>query len=116
MTTKLSFGRDVQGYNAFAPAFADDAFSANLDASGGIDSITVPANFQNWIVSFSYQPGADIWVALNATAAAPVGDTFAATTSELNPGSRTVKANDVISLLNNGSTDADVGILLYAIS
>lgn len=116
MTTKLLFGRDVQGYNAFAPAFAQDAFSATLDSGGGTDSITVPGNFQNWIVAFSYQPGSDIWVAVNASAAAPAGITFAATVSELNPASRTVQAGDEISVLNNGSADADVGIVLYAIS
>ncbi len=116
MTTKLIFGRDVQGLNAFAPPFATDGFSATLTASGGNSTVTVPSNFQNWIVAFSYQPGSDIWVSLNTAAAAPAGSTFASTLSELNPGSRTVKAADVIHILNNGTATADVGVILYAIS
>lgn len=115
MTTKLEFGRDVQGYNAFAPIPATDRFSATL-ASGGHDTVTVPSNFQQWIVNFSYQPGSDIWVAYNGTAAAPAGATFASTTSELLPGSRFAKAGDTFNLLNNGVASADVGVTMYAIS
>jgi hypothetical protein len=115
MSLKLNFGRDVQGFNAFAPQFADVKFSATL-ASSGNASVTVPKSFENWIVSFSYTPGSNIWVANNASAAAPAGATFAATSSELNPGSRVVKAGDVINLLNNGANPSDVGVLLYAVS
>ncbi len=115
MTTKLLFGRDVQGYNAFAPDFAGDAFSATLAAAGN-DTITVPSNFQNWIASFSYSPGSDCWVALNASATPPAGNTFAATTSELNPGSRKVQAGNTINIYNNGTASADVGVMLYAIT
>lgn len=120
MTTKLSFGRDSQGYNAFAPNPAGDKYSATIAAAGNA-TLTLPTNAQSWIVSFSFQPGSDIWVAYNGTAAAPAGSSFASTTSELLPGSRYLSAlqNDgktatTINLYNNGSGSSDVGIVLYA--
>lgn len=120
MTTKLSFGRDVQGYNAYAPAPSGDKYSATL-ASGGNSTITLPTNVPTWIVSFSYQPGSDIWVNYNATASAPAGSTFASTTSELLPGSRLLPALQnngtsptTINLYNNGSGSSDVSVILYS--
>jgi hypothetical protein len=110
----LNFARDVQGFNTFAANAADLLMSATL-ASASHDSFTVPSNFQNWIVSFSFQPGSEVWVSINGTAAAPAGATFAATDSELLPGSRFVQAGDEIDVLNSGAGDADVGVQLYAI-
>jgi hypothetical protein len=115
MADLLQFGRDVQGYNAYAPATANFKYSAAL-LSAGHDSITVPSEYTNWIVSFSYEPGAIIWVSIDGTAAAPVGNTFAATDSELLPAQRTVKSGQVIDIYNHGSNIADVGVSLYAIS
>lgn len=122
MTTKLNFGRDVQGYNSFAPNVSTDKYSATI-ASGGNATITLPTNASIWIVSFSYQPGSNVWVAYNGSASAPAGATFASTTSELLPGARQLPAlrNDgvtatTINLLNNGAGSADIGVILYAIS
>ena len=122
MPTLLSFGRDIQGYNAFAAPVSSDKFSATL-ASAGNSTITLPPTSQNWIVSFSYQPGSDIWVSYNGTAAAPVGSTFASSNSELLPGSRKLPAFQnngttptTINFYNNGSGIADVGVILYAVS
>jgi hypothetical protein len=122
MTTKLNFGRDVQGYNTFAPNVSTDKYSATL-ASTGNSTITLPTNANIWIVSFSFEPGSDVWVAYNATASAPVGATFATTTSELLPGSRTLPAlqNDgktatYINIYNNSAGNADIGVILYAIA
>ncbi len=120
MSAKLSFGRDSQGYNAFAPPPSGDKYSATL-ASGGNATITLPGNAASWIVNFSYQPGSDVWVAYNASAAAPAGATFASTGSELLPGARILPAfrsngttATTINLLNNGSGNADIGVVLYA--
>lgn len=130
MTTKLNFGRDVQGYNSYAPAPSTNMYSATL-AAGGSSSITLPTNVPYWIAAFSYQPGSDIWVSYStsgaSSAAAPAGATFAGTTSELNPGARilpstvvtssgstTTTAATVIYFKNNGSGSADVGVGLYA--
>lgn len=112
--TQLNFSKDVQGFNAFAPMLSDLMYSAAL-ASGDDDDITVPSSNENWIAVFSYQPGSDIWVSINDTAAAPAGATFVATTSFLLPAQLKVKAGDTISCMNNSATDQDVGIALYAI-
>jgi hypothetical protein len=112
--TQLNFGRDVQGMNAYAPQFPSNLYNATL-TSGSNSSITVPSNNQNWIAILSYQPGSDMWVSVNNTAAAPAGATFAAATSFLLPAQLKVQAGDTISVYNNTSTSQDVGIALYAI-
>jgi hypothetical protein len=114
MTTMLNFGRDVQGYNAYAPPFATDLKSATL-ANGSAKSFTVPSNYKIWNVNFSYQSGVDIWVSINGTAAVPAGSSFASTNSILNPASRTVTAGTVISCIT-ANTTADIGIEMYAVS
>jgi len=115
MSTQLNFGRDVQGFNAYAPQFSTNRYSANLLSTGN-SSVTIPSNFGRWIASFSYQPGSTIWVALNTSAAPPVGNSFAQNVSELNPASKSVKSGDVINFYNNGSGASDVGVTLYAVS
>ncbi len=110
----LNFGRDVQGMNAYAPVQSDLKYSATLAAGAG-ENLTVPSSTAKWIVGFSYQPGASIWVSVNGTAAVPAGGTFLASTSELNPPARTVFAGDVINMIT-ANTTADVGIVLYATS
>lgn len=114
MTTQLNFSRDVQGMNAYAPQMSDLMFSASL-ATTTQDDVVVPGSNENWIVAFSYQPGASIWVAINDTAAAPAGASFAASTSFLNPAQIKVKAGDTISCFNNSTQSQDVGFALYAI-
>jgi hypothetical protein len=117
MTTKLQFGRDVQGYNAFAPSPSTDEYSATV-ASAGNSTIQVPSNYQSWIVSFSFSPGSDVWVAYGDStiaAAPPGGATFASTNSELLPGARTLAAGTYINCYNNGTGDSDIGIVMYGI-
>ncbi len=120
MSTKLNFAKDVQGYNSYAPSPSTNMFSATL-ASAGNATITLPTSQSSWIVVFSFQPGSDIWVSYNASATAPAGATFAATSSELNPGARilpSVQKNGTtattINLLNNGTASADIWVALYA--
>lgn len=120
MSTPILFAKDRAGYNTFAPPPSTDKYSATL-AAGGNSTITLPTNANSWVVSFSFQPGADVWVAYNTSAGAPAGSTFASTVSELLPGSRLLPAlrNDgvtatTINLYNNGSGTADVGVILYA--
>lgn len=114
MSTLLEFGRDVQGYNAYAPQDSTNKWSATLSA-GVATSFTVPSNFPVWVVAFSPQPGTNVWVDFTgATAASPVGGTLATTTSCLNPGQRTVLAGTSISVITDNTT-ADIGIELWAV-
>jgi|ERR1700722_616603 len=119
MSTKLNFGRDNQGLNAYAPQFPTDIFTATL-AAGTASSVVVPSNFDMWIMSIAIQPGGEVWVAHTnkgqtpVIAAVPVGGTFAAATSELNPGARMVNKGDNISVIT-ANTTCDVEISFYAI-
>jgi hypothetical protein len=112
--TQLNFGRDNQGMNAYAPAPSDLKYSATI-TNGAETHITVPSTFENWIAAFAYQPGATIWVDFSgATAAVPAGNTLTASTAELNPGQRKLKAGDKISVIT-ADASIDVGVSLYAI-
>lgn len=112
--TKLNFGRDVQGMNAYAPMTSTNKYNATL-TNGSETHINVPSTSENWIVAFAYQPGSTVWVDLTgATATLPAGATLATCTAELNPGQRTIKAGDKISMIT-ANTTADVGVILYAV-
>ena len=111
-TLELNLERDNTGIPAYAPQFASVHFSATLNG-GSAQTFTIPSDAQTYIASFSYQPGATVWVARNTAAAEPAGSTFAATNSELNPGARTVYAGDVIHCVTSDTT-ADIGISIYA--
>lgn len=113
-TTPLSFGRDQQGYNAFAPQPSTVKYSATLTV-GSATSITVPTTFHTWIVSFRYFPN-DVWVDVSgATAAIPAGATLVATTSEMNPASLTLQGGDNISMITDLAT-ADVSVVMWPVS
>ena len=111
MSINLNFGRDQSGSCTYAPDFPTNIFSATL-TNGSAQSITVPKNAAVWYVSFSIQPGCNVWVCRNGTAAVPAGASFAATTSELNPGQRRVYSGDTLSLITDNAT-ADVEVSFY---
>ena len=116
MTTTLNFGRDVQGYNAYAPAPSTNNWTVTL-LTGTATSIVVPSNFPLWIVAFSYQPGGSVFVDFSgATASAPVGNILIPSTSEYLPGARTLTAGTTISMISDSTTPQDVGIIMYAVS
>ena len=119
MSTVANFYRDVTGATAYAPMPSTDVFSATL-ANGTATHLTIPQNFEYWIVAFSYQPGTNVWVDFTgATAAVPSGGTLAATTSTLNPGARTVKSKfhdgtaATISMVTDNTT-SDVSVEFYS--
>lgn len=112
--TVLDFGRDINSYNAYAPRPSTNVYSATI-TNGNATSITLPSDHPEYIVAFGYTPGASVWVDFTgATAAIPVGATLAATTSTLLPGSRTVKAASVVSVITD-NTNADVSIEIYSV-
>lgn len=112
MSTPYFLNRDSGGVSAYAPQPSTDLYSATL-TTGSAASVTVPSNFPYWVISFGYEDGSNVWVSFTTTAAVPAGATFASTQSTFKPGSRTVKAGTVISLITPDTT-AQVGIELYA--
>lgn len=125
MTTFYNINRWLNGVNGFGLAFCDVAYSCALQASTDttvtVPTISVPgivyaSNAIPCIAIFSYDTHtvADFWVAINATAAVPAGNTFAATTSTLNPNARVVNAGDVIHVIT-ATANANIGIQFYGI-
>lgn len=112
-TTLFNMIRDINGYNGFGLIFSNYKQSATLTALSAA-TLTIPADASQYVAIFSIAPGEAVWVAVNATAAVPVGATFASTTSELNPVARLVNKNDVLSFITEGATAA-VGVTLYAL-
>jgi hypothetical protein len=114
----------LKGVNGFGAPFCNLIYSATLGAASE-QTVTVPNTAAKGAISstttknrflavFSYEAAANVWVALNATAAVPAGGTFAATTSELNPPAKVVKGGDVIHAIT-ANANTDVSIALYAI-
>jgi hypothetical protein len=102
MSTKFSMTRDINGYNGFGVLPTYDIQSTSL-AANAAQSITVPDNYPNWIVIFSYTPGSSVWVSFSGTAAVP-STTFASGISVLNPAGRQVKGGETISFISSDAT------------
>jgi hypothetical protein len=115
MTTVLNFGRDNAGYNAFAPAPSTNLFGTLLTINTAA-AFTIPDDYENWIVVFSYSPGAAVWVDFTgATAVIPSVSSFVNVTTELLPASRKLTAGSEVSVISS-IVGAYVGVMMYAIS
>lgn len=80
-------------FNATLAAATDTSLTVPVvSGMGAINSQTQP----KMLALFSYQSGADVWVALNTAASAPAGAAFADASSVLNPKYKVVQAGDVI--------------------
>ncbi len=126
MTTNWNNDKTKNVVNEFGTQFSDTIFSATLVAAADT-TVAVPltaakgavaaTSFNKFMAVISVGTAADCFVALNATAATPVGGTFAATTSELMPAGgkygKMVKATDVIHLKSAGTPA--VTVTFYAI-
>jgi hypothetical protein len=110
--TKFDMTRDINGFNGFGLPFTITAKSGIL-AVGVAQSVVAPSGYSNYIAIFSYTHGANIWVDNITTAVAPTG-AFSATTAELNPAARYVKAGSTISLITADITNPMVSISFYA--
>jgi len=121
--TNFNVNKFIQGVNGFGAMQSNIKFSTTLGAATEA-TLTVPAtsakgainssNTNRFLAVFSYHAARNVWVSINDTAAVPAGATLAATTSELNPSARVVKAGDVISMICATAT-TDVSVVLYAI-
>ena len=115
--------KDIGGFNGFGLPPSNTNYSATLaaatnttftvptDGSLGQSSSTAKEKLIAIIVS---DPGASVWVSLNATAAIPVGASFAATASMLNPAAIEVKGGDVINCICTAG--ASISIRFYWIA
>lgn len=93
---KETIGTDINGRPDFSLDFPDVGTSTGLTANVE-QTVTVPAYYNR--AFFSYSVGTNVFVNLNATAAAP-GGSFASTTTELNPSVRKVKGGDVLHVIS----------------
>lgn len=113
MTTELNFARDAQSAETFAPDFSDEMYSVAIAASTE-QTQTIPGSGLRYIAIFTYEPGAEVWVAKNNTATVPAGATFAATNSSMNPVARKVYSGDIIHFIT-ADDSTSIGIELYVI-
>jgi hypothetical protein len=137
MTTKYNIEAFTRGKNGFGLPFCDTIFNSTLAANtertltvpstcamGSIGAYPLPdsANrpaaivLNKFIAVIACTPAIDTFIAVNATAAVPVGNTFAASTSELVPQgyiAKYVKAGDVIHVISGGTPS--VSISFYAV-
>lgn len=108
MSTVYKLQKDVAGYNGFGLPFSDQKYSASLGASSDT-TLTVPSSgaigaplnqVNKFLAVIQVESDLEVWCALNATAAVPVGASFALTTSDLIIGGEyyavEVKAADVL--------------------
>lgn len=119
--TPFELTRDVNGYNGFGLKPTNQAYSGTLAASTDT-SLTIPTidalgmssstSKARLIAIINADPGASVWVALNATAEVPAGASFAATLSALNPAAYEVKCGDILHFIT-AATGVSVSIRLY---
>ena len=126
MSTIYKLQKDVAGYNGFGLPFSDQKFSASLAVTTDT-TLTVPSSgaigaplnqVNRFLALIQVEANATVWAALNATAAVPVGASFAATTSDLIIGgeyyAREVKAGDVLHFLAPVAA-TDIQVSFYAL-
>jgi hypothetical protein len=117
MATLYNVNADTKGVNGFGSPFCKNIYSATLAANTEktltvpdiLASGLMPSTLTNQVLAvFNYTSGANVFVAVNATAAVPAGSSFAATTSELNPSAKKVKAGDVLHIISAGTPGVTV--------
>ena len=127
MTTNYVIDKNKNGVNGFGLPFCTSVYSVTLQATTDTSvavpltsALGAPTAYTNnkfmAVFSYSLAPAAiaaDVFVALNATAAVPAGAGFVLTTSELNPTAKVVKSGDTIHVISAGTPN--VTIAFYAI-
>lgn len=110
-----------QPVDDFGHRISDIKFSCSLLPSNE-ESVVIPGAAQKYKALIKYSSvGANVWVAINNTAALPAGNTFVATLSELvniNGICREVRNGDTLSFIfedpTSTITECAVSISLYA--
>ncbi len=123
MATLYNLNPSLNSVNGFGLPFCEDTYTSTLGAGTeatltvpGFNAIGIPSatTYNKFIAVFSYEAAKNVYVALNATAAVPAGNSFAASTSELNPPAKLVKTGDVIHVIC-ADASTDISIALYAV-
>jgi len=100
----------------FGLRFPSAKYSASL-AMTTDTTLTVPGDAPRYKAVIKAETDGVVWVANGATAAVPVGATFAAVSSELVPVNgvlcREVKAGDVLHFITGGS-NIDVSVVFFS--
>lgn len=106
-----------QPIDDFGLGFANLKYSASLALTTDT-TLTIPGNAQRYKALIKVENNGLVWVSLNATAAVPVGSSFAATTSELINDAKTlcreVREGDVLHFITS-TAGTDVSVVLYAV-
>ncbi len=92
-------------------------FSATL-ATSTDTTLTVPGAAPRYKVVVKYEVAASdaaVWMSVNETAIVPVGASFAASSSELAPVAREVKAGDVLHFIT-ATANVDVSVVFYSLN
>lgn len=101
----------------YSSRFSNLKYSATLAITTNT-TLTVPGNAPKYKAVIKCMPSGQVWVAINATAAAPGGSTFAATTSELltedYPLCREVNAGEVLNFFSSTAT-TNVSVSFFAV-
>ncbi len=101
----------------FGLRFPDLKYSAKLAITSDT-TLTIPGIAPRYKAIMKTLGTGEVWVALNETAAATAGTSFAASTSEMltaeYPLCREVKAGDVIHFFSSTAT-TDVSVVLFAL-
>ena len=118
MSTFYNILSQIQGVNGYGLPPSDLTFSVTLGAAANTQltasGSSVPGftNGNKLLAIFQYADAKDIWININANAAAPAGAAFAAG-SMLNPSALLLSEGDVINAFSTGG--ADMSVSFYAI-
>lgn len=111
----LNLGKDQQGTSPYAPQVSNSLWDVAL-AQNTETNITLPTDYTNYIVLFSYSTGATVMVdCTGATATVPANSTLQPTTQEVTPGQRLVPGGNKISMITGDAAGAIVGVAIYGV-
>lgn len=111
----LNFAKDAQGTPTYSPATSNTKWKVGYTTNTE-SNITLPTDFANYNVLFSYSSGANVWVDVTgATSTVPASAALTPCTNELNPGQRTVPGGTKISIISSDTAGGQMGIAAYGI-
>ena len=125
MAQQYNVNSKVMGVNGFGRQLSQTIFNARLAATT-VTALAVPdtgalglattgtSSTNKFLALISYEDGAIVFVAVNQTADAPAGASFAADTSVINPSCLYLNSGDALSFFATAA-DVDVSVEFYSI-